>query len=588
LKRCVFSFGLLTLCMLAQGLFSPASAISNEPERMRIAIADFETMGGDIGFKDVGSIVAEWLITSFVQSGRFEVVERSQLQKILEEQKLALSGLVAQETAVKLGKVLGVKVIISGTLIKMKETIEINSRLIDTQDGSIIKAEKRKAERIADLESTVEELATQIKGDFPLVGYIVNVSPSEVMIDLGWKHGASVRQAFVVFREGKQIIHPTTNQVLAVEEIQVGEIRLVDVDRITSTGLIVRQCEGKNVQIGDRVRTPTPTPAPTLISSRPSEIKVESASPASPFPPPVAPPEKRKQEGKSQQHPQFLLRWGEEGRAPGKFAAPQSICIDKKDRMFVADSENHRIQVFDLQGQLLRTIGKKGRGEGEFVIPTGVAADEEGYLYVVDSGNRRVQKFDPNGSYLLQWGNSGKRGEGTQFSAPSGITISKDGAIWVSDAKTGRIQCFDRQGKLLLAFGNRGRGLGELSRPTKMATDKTGNLYVSDAGNCRILKFDGRGNYLTSFERKGRRDSDFVLPAGIAVSPSGYLFVADRDMGRVAILDGNGTRLFAFGERGRTDGKLGDPTDVALDREGNIYVLERGGARVQKFSPFAL
>jgi len=72
----LFSLSIL-LSLFTQWLPPTASAISNEPERMRIAIADFETMGGDLGFKDVGSIVAEWLITSFVQSGRYEVVERS-------------------------------------------------------------------------------------------------------------------------------------------------------------------------------------------------------------------------------------------------------------------------------------------------------------------------------------------------------------------------------------------------------------------------------------------------------------------------------------------------------------------------------
>jgi DNA-binding beta-propeller fold protein YncE/TolB-like protein len=581
-KRYTILFGLSILSLLFTLWLPPtASAISNEPERMRIAIADFETMGGDLDFKDVGSIVAEWLITSFVQSGRFEVVERSQLQKILEEQKLALSGLVAQESAVKLGKVLGVKVIISGTLIKMKDTIEINSRLIDTQDGSIIKAEKRKAGRVADLESAVEDLATQIKGDFPLFGYIVNVSPPDVMIDLGWKHGASSQQAFIVFREGKQIIHPTTNQVLAVEEIQVGEIRLSDIDRITSTGYIVRQCEGKKIQVGDRVRTPTATLSP----SKPMEAKVESKPDTKPLAAPVqAPrgsPEERKPQG-----PQFLIKWGGEGRTPGKFAAPSSLCIDRRGQIYVADSENHRIQVFDLRGQLLRTIGKRGRANGEFSVPADVAVDEEGYLYVVDSGNRRVQKFDPDGNYLLQWGGSDRRGGPIQFSAPSAIAVGKDGAIWVADARTGRIQCFDHQGNLLSAFGSRGRGPGELSRPTKMAIDAQGNLYVVDSGNLRVLKFDKGGNCLASFERKGRKDPDFALPSGIAISPTGHLYVTDAQMGRIAILDGNGTRLFAFGERGKTDGKFNEPADIALDPEGNIYVLERDGARIQKFSPF--
>jgi DNA-binding beta-propeller fold protein YncE/TolB-like protein len=577
-KRSVLLLAAVTcLLFINWPALSLGAAISMEPERMRIAIVDFDTMGGDFKVTDLGSIVAEWLITSFVQSGRFEVVERSQLQKILEEQKLAVTGLVAQDTAVKLGKVLGVKVIISGTLIKIGEAIEINSRLIDTQDGAIIKAEKRRAERFAELERAVEDLATQIKGDFPLVGYVVNVSPQEVMIDLGWKHGASANQTFIVFREGKQIVHPTTNQVLAVEEIPLGEIRITKVDRITSTGTLIKQNEGQRIQSGDRVRTPTS--AVTMTASKPVE---PSPIPAPGESKPVLP-----EVGKAQR-PQFLFKWGEEGRDPGKFAAPLSLCLDKNDQIYVTDSENHRVQVFDRQGRLLRTIGRRGRGNGEFSIPTDVAVDEEGCLYVVDSRNRRVQKFDPNGNFLLQFGSSGRRGDAIQFAIPTGIAVGRGGSVYVADAKLGRIQCFDRLGNLLLSFGERGRGPGTLSRPTYLATDRDGNLYVVDSGTARIQKYDPRGNYLASIERKGRRDSDFVLPQGIAISPSGHLYIVDGETGRLIIADGNGNRLFAFGERGRGEGKINNPVDVALDREGNIYILEREAARIQKFSPFSL
>jgi len=565
----------MAICLLLTGSSSALGVISTEPERMRIAIVDFDTMGGEFKVQDLGSIVAEWLITSFVQSGRFEVVERSQLQKILEEQKLAVTGFVAQETAVKLGKVLGVKVIISGTLIKLGEAIEINSRLVDTQDGSIIKAEKRRAEHFSDLERTVEELATQIKGDFPLVGYVVNVSPSEVMIDLGWKQGASIHQTFIVFREGKQIIHPTTSQVLAVEEIPIGEIRLIKVDRITSTGVMSRQAEGQNIQAGDRVRTPSA--ATSLLASKPMESLPSPSEMAK------VPTEQRKS-----QRPQFLLKWGEEGREAGKFVVPLSLAIDRNDQIYVADSENHRVQVFDRQGHLVRIIGKKGKGDGEFLVPTDVAVDEEGCLYVVDCRNRRVQKFDPNGNYLLQWGSSGRRGDAIQFAVPSGIAVGRSGAVYVGDAKLGRIQCFDRTGHLLFSFGEKGRGPGRLSRPTYLATDREGNLYVVDSGYVRIQKYDPRGNLLASMERKGRRDPDFVLPYGITISPTDHLYIVDGEMSRVIILDAtNGTRLFTFGERGRAEGKLNVPADVALDREGNIYVLERGGSRIQKFSPFS-
>jgi len=555
-----------------------SGAVSTEPERMRIAIVDFDTMGGDFGIKDLGSIVAEWLITSFVQSGRFEVVERSQLQKILEEQKLAVTGLVAQETAVKLGQVLGVKVLISGTLIKIGNAVEVNSRLIDTQDGSIIKAEKRRANRFADLERTVEELATLIKGDFPLVGYVVDVSSSGVMIDLGWKHGAAVDQTFIVYREGKKIAHPTTRQVLAVEEIPVGEIRLTKVDRITSCGVLTGQNEGQQVRSGDRVRTPV-----AAVSVGEVKKTLPSPLPAEPKP---AEPKPASSPARAGQRPQLLLGWGGRGREPGKFDDPLSLFVDRGDLIYVADSGNNRVQVFDPNGRLIRTLGRKGKGEGEFSIPTDVAVDREGYIYVVDSRNRRVQKFDPQGNFRLQWGGAVKRGEEPLLSSPVGIAIDERGLIYISDAKLGRIQCFDSSGNPLSTVGQRGRAPSDLTRPTHLAIDSNGNLYVVDSATARINKYGPRGNYLTSFQHRGKGEQDFSAPQGIAVTADGYLYLVDREAGRLVILDTAGNPVLAIGEKRRGETPLNDPVDVALDREGNIYILERGAARIHKLSPF--
>ena len=102
---------LLLLLLTAHGNTWAASG------KTRLAVIDFEQKAPqEFQGKQVGEIVAEWLITSLVNTGRFEVVERAQLQKILKEQQLGMTGMINQDTAAKVGELLGVKVIITGSV----------------------------------------------------------------------------------------------------------------------------------------------------------------------------------------------------------------------------------------------------------------------------------------------------------------------------------------------------------------------------------------------------------------------------------------------------------------------------------------
>jgi len=88
--------------------------------------------------EDMGAIVAEWFITALVKAGRFDVVERAMLKKIITEQKISMTGVIDESTATQLGKLLGVKIIISGTVLKLQDVLEVNSRIIDVETGSIV------------------------------------------------------------------------------------------------------------------------------------------------------------------------------------------------------------------------------------------------------------------------------------------------------------------------------------------------------------------------------------------------------------------------------------------------------------------
>jgi len=152
----------------------------------------------------------------------------------------------------------------------------------------------------------------------------------------------------------------------------------------------------------------------------------------------------------------YLRRFGE----PEMFDRPAGLAVDPSgDRIFVVDtggvsSNRHQVSVIDTKsGKLLHTISRRGNGEGELNLPRDAALDGDGNLYVVDGGNFRVQVFNQQGDFIRSFGDIGRRGG--QFSRPKGIGVDKDGNIYVADTAFGNFQIFNPEGQLLLAVGSR-------------------------------------------------------------------------------------------------------------------------------------
>jgi TolB-like protein len=232
-----------------------ASAASSAGfKKTKIAVLDFQSQGEEFSTEDMGKIVAEWLITGLVETGRFDVIERRLLQKILEEQKLGMTGLIDPESVAQLGKILGVKTIVSGTLVKLGKTLEINARLINVDTGSIVTAEKVQANSEAKLNDLVSQITDKIVQAFPLEGYIVQRTGDKVTLDLGKRLGVRPGMKFVAYKEGRVIKHPKTGEVLDVESIEIGEIEIKDVKEKTSTGVILQEAPANAVTYGAMVR----------------------------------------------------------------------------------------------------------------------------------------------------------------------------------------------------------------------------------------------------------------------------------------------------------------------------------------------
>ena len=116
----------------------------------------------------------------------------------------------------------------------------------------------------------------------------------------------------------------------------------------------------------------------------------------------------------------------------------EGIAIGPGDTLYVADSCNHRIQVFTREGKWLRTHGRPGRGAGEFSYPYDVRVDSQGRQFVCEFGNSRIQVFDAKDKPLEVLGSPGIRPG--QFNNPWSIALDSRGNLYMADSGNHRVQ----------------------------------------------------------------------------------------------------------------------------------------------------
>ena len=230
-----------------------AQAEAADFRKAKLAVLDFQLQGDGFETQDMGIIVAEWFITALVKAGRFDVIERGLIQKLLEEQKLSMTGIVDASTATKIGKFLGVKTIISGSVMKLQNVIEINARIIDVETASIIAAENVKSTAAIKLQDLVVQMSEKIIKNFPLEGYIVNKTDSKVTIDLGRLAGVKEEMEFSVYKEGKIIKHPKTGAIIDVQRIETGKIKITAVRDKIAEGTVLHEESPGSMSYGQLV-----------------------------------------------------------------------------------------------------------------------------------------------------------------------------------------------------------------------------------------------------------------------------------------------------------------------------------------------
>ena len=180
---------------------------------------------------------------------------------------------------------------------------------------------------------------------------------------------------------------------------------------------------------------------------------------------------------------QFLAAVGANGSGPLQFSYPTDIAFNTSNkRFYVVENGNHRIQIlnFDLSTSIF-SFGKKGSGEGCLGYPNSVAFDSTGNVYVADSKNHRIQVFTAMGEFLRMFGSYGQgRGE---LGSPVSVAIDTSDMVYVSELYNHRVSVFTSEGQFV-AFGP-----GKFVKPCGLAVDDCGVVYVCDNGNERVQMF---------------------------------------------------------------------------------------------------
>ena len=182
-------------------------------------------------------------------------------------------------------------------------------------------------------------------------------------------------------------------------------------------------------------------------------------------------------------------QWGAHGTNAGQLAFPRSVIVNSRGDIFVSEyGLAERVQQFTSGGaKLIRVIGRGGDGDGEFNRAEGLGVDAQDRLYVADSCHHRIQIFSPEGKFLRAYGRPGSgRGE---LSYPYDVKVDAQGYQFVCEFGNNRIQVFDPRGQPVEILGGPGAAPGQFSNPWGVALDSKGNLYVADAMNHRVQKF---------------------------------------------------------------------------------------------------
>ncbi|CAK9291470.1 unnamed protein product [Gordionus sp. m RMFG-2023] len=263
----------------------------------------------------------------------------------------------------------------------------------------------------------------------------------------------------------------------------------------------------------------------------------------------------------------YHCKFGEFGLLEAQFTEPSGVAVNAQGDIIVADTNNHRIQIFDREGRFKFQFGECGKRDGQLLYPNRVAAVRtSGDIVVTErSPTHQIQIFDKFGRFLRKFG-------ADVLQHPRGVTVDPEGKIVIVECKVMRVVIFDHlSGEVLHKFGCS----KHLEFPNGLAVNDRKEIFISDNRAHSVKVFNYQGHYLRQIGGPGI--TNYPIGVGIEYS-TGRLLVADNHNNfNLTIFDQQGTLLDALESKVKHAqcfdvALLDDDSMVLASKDFRIYV----------------
>lgn len=268
---------------------------------------------------------------------------------------------------------------------------------------------------------------------------------------------------------------------------------------------------------------------------------------------------------KPSSEPQFLYTIT--GKTAHLLKEPTFAIADDKGRVFVADSGNHRVRVFDKKGNFKSDIGGS-ESQKPLVYPYGIGLLDKDRIIVADTGAGALYEYNLRGEYVKTWLDADAK------SQPAGVFVAQDKTVYVSDLASKQVLVFEETGQLVKKIKPLQT---QLEAPLGVAVNQDGTIWVADGGNYNVKLLNNKDQVTNVFD--GGPKNALSTAKGLAVDKQDRIYVADTMSNVVRVFDKQGNDLFSMGKGQQNIFLL--PNGLSIDGDGKIYIADQGNNRIQ-------